>query len=168
VIGNGNSLHSSPRARGWRPRVPTRVPSPPRPGQWGFEVQALDLAERPMKQALRQFKTLVQAGDEVVFFFAGHGVQIGGVNYLLPTDIQGESEDQVRDEGMQVQRVLATHAGRARASCWWPVTDAWPRQTPCRGTGRAIGGTRAGAHRRRRRREMIIFSGRCDTTRYAT
>jgi len=35
----------------------------------------------------------VQYGDEVMFFFSGHGVQLGAANYLLPIDIGGEPEE---------------------------------------------------------------------------
>jgi uncharacterized caspase-like protein len=122
----------------------------------GFEVQDhLDLAERSMKQALRQFKATVQPGDEVVFFFAGHGVQLGGMNYLLPTDIQGESEDQVRDEGLQLQRVLDDMQERG-AGFMLAVLDAC-RDNPFRSTGRAIGG-RGLAPTTAATGQMIIFS----------
>ena len=49
-----------------------------------------------MKAALRQFKNDIDPGDEVVVFYAGHGVQLGGANYLIPVDTHGESEDAVR------------------------------------------------------------------------
>jgi uncharacterized caspase-like protein len=34
-----------------------------------------------MKETLRGFKAQVAGGDEVVFYFSGHGVQFGGSNY---------------------------------------------------------------------------------------
>lgn len=122
----------------------------------GFEVvQHKDLSERGMKQALREFKARVQGGDEVVFFFAGHGVQIGGINYLLPTDIQGESEEQVRDEAIQLQRVLDDMQERS-AGFMLAVVDAC-RDNPFRTTGRAIGG-RGLAPTAAATGQMIIFS----------
>ena len=39
----------------------------------------------------------VSKEDRVFVFFAGHGVQLGGANFLLPVDIRGESEEQVRE-----------------------------------------------------------------------
>jgi hypothetical protein len=73
----------------------------------GFKVSLqLDLTERGMKEALRNFRAEIQGGDEVVLFFAGHGVQIGAANYLLPVDIRGQSEEQVKDEAIALQRVL--------------------------------------------------------------
>jgi uncharacterized caspase-like protein len=49
-----------------------------------------------MKTALREFKSQVAGGDEVVFYFSGHGRQIGGTNYLVPVDITADSEARSR------------------------------------------------------------------------
>src|SRR4029077_13040287 len=65
----------------------------------GFSVTLKeDLSQQAMKVAWRGFKERVSGGDEVVFYFAGHGVQLRGTNYLIPTDIDVESEDQVSDD----------------------------------------------------------------------
>ncbi|NBP44831.1 MAG: hypothetical protein EBU72_06460 [Betaproteobacteria bacterium] len=105
----------------------------------GYEVTlALDLNERTMKRTLRTFSDQVQGGDEVVFFFAGHGVQVGPANYLLPVDISGESEGQVRDESIPLQRVLDEFADR-RAKFTMAIIDAC-RDNPFKSAGRSIGG----------------------------
>src|SRR5271154_2814856 len=54
----------------------------------GFDVTLkTDLTQKLMKSALRDFKAQVQGGDEVGFYFSGHGVPFGGANYLIPIDI---------------------------------------------------------------------------------
>ena len=54
----------------------------------GFEViKGFDLNRRDMNVRLAKFVNRIEPGDEVFFFFAGHGVQIDGQNYLLPSDI---------------------------------------------------------------------------------
>src|SRR4029077_16276691 len=40
-----------------------------------------------MSQALLAFDSAIEPGDTAFFFFAGHGFEIRGQNYLLPTDI---------------------------------------------------------------------------------
>jgi uncharacterized caspase-like protein len=71
-----------------------------------FEVTLKqDLNQRMMKSARREFKAQVQGGDEVVFYFSGHGVQFGGSNYLIPIDIMADSEAQVADNAIPLQRV---------------------------------------------------------------
>ena len=73
----------------------------------GFEVTLKqDLNQKQMKAALRDFKAQVQGGDDVVFYFSGHGVQFGGTNYLIPVDITADSEAQVADDAIPLQRVL--------------------------------------------------------------
>src|ERR1700758_945682 len=62
----------------------------------GFTVTLKeDIALRELKEALRSFKSQLAGGDEAVFYFSGHGVQFEGTNYLIPTDLNPESEEQV-------------------------------------------------------------------------
>jgi len=105
----------------------------------GFRVLLkLDLNEKGMKDAIRAFKSQVNGGDVAVFFFSGHGVQIGGSNFLLPIDIRGDSEDQVRDEAIPLQRVLDDLQDQ-KAKFSLAVIDAC-RNNPFKGAGRSIGG----------------------------
>jgi uncharacterized caspase-like protein len=60
------------------------------------------MAENPRRSEFNRmwasFVARVQPGDTVEVFFSGHGVQIGGLNYLLPRDIPkvGTGEEIVR------------------------------------------------------------------------
>lgn len=122
----------------------------------GFTViQHLNLDEKRFKAALRDFRQRIEPGDEVVVFFAGHGVQVANANYLLPTDIKGESEEQVRDEAILLQRILDDLQER-RAKFALAVIDAC-RDNPFRGAGRALGG-RGLAPTTAATGQMIMFS----------
>ena len=122
----------------------------------GYQVTLrLDVTEKEMKAALRTFSAQLQGGDEVLFFFAGHGVQLGAANYLLPVDIAGESEAQVRDEAIQLQRVLDDIAEQ-KVRFTLAMIDAC-RDNPFKGSGRAIGG-RGLAPTAAATGQMIIFS----------
>ena len=114
-----------------------------------------DLTEKEMKATLRTFSGQVLGGDEVLFYFAGHGVQLGMTNYLLPTDIVGDSEAQVRDEAIPLQRVLDDMADR-KAKFALAVIDAC-RDNPFKSTGRSIGG-RGLAPTNAATGQMVIFS----------
>lgn len=114
-----------------------------------------DLNEKEMKSAIRQLKNSVVGGDEVVFFYAGHGVQLGAANYLLPVDIKGDSEDQVKDEAIQLQRLLDDMA-EAKAKFTLALIDAC-RDNPFPKSGRAVGG-RGLAPTTAASGQMIIFS----------
>jgi len=73
----------------------------------GFKVTLrLDVDDRGMKAAVRLFKSQLTAGDEAVFFYAGHGVQIGAENYLVPVNVGLGDEEQIKDESVPLRRVL--------------------------------------------------------------
>lgn len=78
----------------------------------GFEVthlQDLDLAG--MKRALRQFGSGLKGGGVGLFYYAGHGVQVKGENYLIPIDAAPESAEEVEYEAVSAGLVLAQLAG---------------------------------------------------------
>lgn len=122
----------------------------------GFQVAThLNLNEKAFKQALRDFRQQLQGGDEVVFFYAGHGVQLGNTNFLLPVDIRGDNEEQVRDDSIQLQRVLDDmHERKVRFTL--AVIDAC-RDNPFRTQTRALGG-RGLAPTQAATGQMIIYS----------
>lgn len=71
----------------------------------GFELVGglrENLAGKPLWRAIDQLKQRIVKGDEVVFYFAGHGVQIGGNPVLLPTDIEADNEDQIERDGVRL------------------------------------------------------------------
>ena len=122
----------------------------------GYQVTLkTDLNEKEMKTALRTFAGQVEGGDEVLFFFAGHGVQLGAANYLLPTDIVGGSEAQVKDEAIQLQRVLDDMSEK-KAKFTLAMIDAC-RDNPFKSSARAIGG-RGLAPTSAATGQMVIFS----------
>jgi len=111
----------------------------------GYRIfKATDVARREMNRTISDFTSALQPGDTAVVFYAGHGVEIAGENYLLPTDIvaptSGDS-DFVRSESIALSslldRVRATGARMAIV-----IVDAC-RDNPFEvSTGRSIGRTR--------------------------
>ena len=105
----------------------------------GYTVTVMkDRNLKQMKDDVREFKSLIKGGDEVFFFYSGHGVQIEAMNYLLPVDVRAESEDQVRDDALALSTVLSDLRAQ-KPSLTLAVVDAC-RDNPFKGTGRAIGG----------------------------
>lgn len=122
----------------------------------GFNVMVgRDLSERRMKEMLRNFRQTVQGGDEVVVYFAGHGVQLANTNYLLPVDIRGQNEEEVKDESIPLQRVLDDMQER-RAGFLLAIIDAC-RDNPFRTASRAAR-SRGLAPTSAATGQMIIFS----------
>ncbi|MEZ5925251.1 MAG: caspase family protein [Hyphomicrobiaceae bacterium] len=113
----------------------------------GYEVvSATDATRKDMTQSLARLESRIEPGDEVFFFYAGHGVAIGSENYLIPTDMsvpaQGE-ESLVEDEAVSVDKVIRRLQSRGAAVAMI-VLDACrdnPFSAAARGT-RSIGASR--------------------------
>jgi hypothetical protein len=74
---------------------------------FGFQVSLhTDIKDAQFKQAVLDFKNQVQTGSEVVFYYAGHGVQFGTANYLLPVDVGAESSEGVKGGSVELQQIL--------------------------------------------------------------
>ena len=127
-------------------------------GGAGFAVSLhLDLGEKDLRAAWRRFTEQVEGGDEVAVFFAGHGVQVGGLNYLIPADVAGESERQLRDDSIPLQRILDDMSER-KAKLTLAVIDAC-RDNPFRMAGRNAGASSRGlAPTTAATGQMVIFS----------
>jgi formylglycine-generating enzyme required for sulfatase activity len=84
----------------------------------GFDVILRENATKPqMESAAADFGERLSEGSTGVFFFAGHGIQVGGRNYLVPVDARITSEPRVRLETLDVEAVLdQMAAARARVS----------------------------------------------------
>jgi hypothetical protein len=111
----------------------------------GFQVQlATDLGRRDFIRQLSTFMDRVGPGDLAVLYYAGHGIEIRGINYILPTDVppakQGE-ESLFIGEAIATDKVISDLQDRgARATVF--VLDAC-RDNPFQAGGtRSLGGVR--------------------------
>jgi len=79
-------------------------------GRLGFAVTRVEnVDQRAMSRALVAFNNAVGPGDRVLFYYSGHGFEIGGTNYLLPTDVpaaEAAQIDIVRDAAFPVDRII--------------------------------------------------------------
>ncbi len=79
----------------------------------GFSVlKCQDLGQRQTVRALsllgRMSKARKDAGAYPVtfFYYSGHGVNVGGTNFILPTDIPGASPEEIRDFGVSFEQIF--------------------------------------------------------------
>jgi uncharacterized caspase-like protein len=73
----------------------------------GFTVDLkLDASQRQLQDAVTSFGDRLKAGGAGLFYFAGHGVQIRGRNFLLPVGTDIKREDEVPFKAVDVQMVL--------------------------------------------------------------
>jgi hypothetical protein len=124
----------------------------------GFEVLSYtNLSRREMNQAIGQFVEKVAGGGVGVFFYAGHGVQAAGSNFLLPVDIKVKNEQDLVDEAVDMQRVLERLAD-AKAKLSLLVIDAC-RDNPFKKTyGRSIGSSRGLAIPQAPSGTLVVYS----------
>jgi hypothetical protein len=78
--------------------------------QLGFTVMVAENQTRQaFSQSLLAFDKAIEKGDTAFFFYAGHGFEIAGQNFLLPTDVPAATEGQeelVRDASILADRVI--------------------------------------------------------------
>ena len=73
----------------------------------GFRVvQKENIGRAEMQLALRDFGDALKAGGVGLFYFAGHGVQVKGRNFLIPVDASIEREDEVAYNSVDANQVL--------------------------------------------------------------
>src|SRR5262249_47302009 len=73
----------------------------------GFDmvVRANDLGVSAMRRALRDFSDTAHEADIAVVFYAGHGIEVNGTNYMIPIDAVLERDIDARDEAVSLDRV---------------------------------------------------------------
>ena len=73
----------------------------------GFSVlKGTDLDRREMRRLIRQFGESMVLGEIGLFYYAGHGLQVDGENFLVPVGAEILYEDEVPDECLKVSAVL--------------------------------------------------------------
>jgi hypothetical protein len=66
--------------------------------------------QRTMEDTIRYFGKQLRGGGVGLFYFAGHGMQVDGRNYLIPINAEIESESDVKYEAVDAGRVLGKMA----------------------------------------------------------
>ncbi len=73
----------------------------------GFDVvTGLDLSLRDMRQTVREFIKKLDNADLALFFYAGHGIQVNGENYLVPVDAELSTHLDLDFEALPANLVL--------------------------------------------------------------
>lgn len=123
----------------------------------GFEVQLhRDLNYRGMVKAVETLSKRIAGGDEVMVFFAGHGVQIKTGSYMLPVDIEATTESEVEKTAYGVTD-LTDKLSEAKAAFALVVVDAC-RDNPLKTSGRSVGNTRGLSAIEPPKGQMVIYS----------
>lgn len=73
----------------------------------GFQVlEGIDLDKRAMERIIRQFDVTLAGADLSFFYYAGHGIQVSGQNYLIPVDARLAAEGDIDFESLPLTLIL--------------------------------------------------------------
>ena len=79
----------------------------------GFEVTSgLDMEYREMRLALRDFSEKAADADVALIYFAGHGIEIDKINYLIPVNAELKSDRDIDFEAIRLDTVCDRIASR--------------------------------------------------------
>ncbi|HSM39727.1 MAG TPA: caspase domain-containing protein, partial [Afifellaceae bacterium] len=79
-------------------------------------VEGIDLDMNSMRRSVREFVRKTEGADLAVFFYAGHGLQVNGSNYLVPVDANLSSITDLQFETLPVDFVLGPMEVNAKTS----------------------------------------------------
>ena len=104
VIGNSKYVHANglPNPANDAKDLATKL------GALGYQVTlGLDVTRAQFLSSFQRFAQSLQSDDLAVLYYAGHGLQIGGENYLFPIDARVEKEDDARQNLVALNALLA-------------------------------------------------------------
>ncbi len=110
VLGNSGYLHANPlpNAANDARDIAARL------GEIGFDVHlGLDLTRAQTLALVEDFSKALKPEDVALFYYAGHGVQIGTENYVIPVDADPGDEQGLVDQSVKLQTILRTMELRA-------------------------------------------------------
>ncbi len=140
VIGNGAYLHT------------TFLPNAPNDGravaqmlrQLDFEVlEGIDLDRRRTEDLIREFSRTLRGADVGLFFYAGHGLQVNGANFIVPVDAQLQDESDLDFEAIRLSTILNQLERQPRTNI--VLLDACRDNPLSRTLARSMGASRSAA-----------------------
>src|SRR5262249_34399805 len=76
----------------------------------GFDLVMLvhDATHQTLIDALRAFAAQVEKADWAMVYYAGHGIEVGGVNYLVPVDAKIAADRDVQFEAVRLDQIMSS------------------------------------------------------------
>jgi uncharacterized caspase-like protein len=138
VIGNGAYQNA------------TALPNPPNDAadmavaleKLGFNViTGIDVNQAQMVQKVGDFEEAAREADVTFFFYAGHGLQVNGLNYLVPIDAKLERPTSLQFETIETSLILNSMSGSGRTAI--ALLDACRNNPLSRSFSRSLGKSRS-------------------------
>ncbi|MGA0603145.1 caspase family protein [Caulobacter sp. KR2-114] len=103
VIGNGGYAHAGELLNPTRDAAAVAA----RLDRLGFDVlEKEDIDNNHLREAIVAFKHKVHDGDLVVIYYAGHGMEVNGSDYMIPVDADIRAEGDVADLGYDISKLF--------------------------------------------------------------
>src|ERR1700753_2619817 len=74
----------------------------------------LNVGNLDFKRAIRKFEAAADQAEMAVVYYAGHGLEIGATNYLIPVDARLASDRDADDEAIALERLVSSADGASR------------------------------------------------------
>jgi hypothetical protein len=100
-------------------------------------IKGLDLDKAGLEREVRKFSAALSGADVGIFFYAGHGLQVNGNNYLVPVDAELSSADALEFEMVRLDLVQRIMEGNAKTNILF--LDACRNNPLVRNLARALG-----------------------------
>lgn len=135
VIGNGRYEHTPPLSN---PQNDARAVGDAL-RRLGFDVVVgLDLSRERTGAVFRELAARLEGAEVGLLYYAGHGLQVDGRNYLVPVDARLEQSSDLHFEAVEMGTVLGILEGKARSSLLF--LDACRDNPLARNLARGLGG----------------------------
>jgi tetratricopeptide (TPR) repeat protein len=114
----------------------------------GFQSVTLvnDMSRDAMVSAVRAFASEADHAEWAVIYFAGHGIEVGGLNYLIPVDARLASDRDVPFESIALDQIMGAVEGASKLRLVMldacrdnPFADVMKRTTAMRAIGHGLG-----------------------------
>jgi len=109
IVGNGAYKNVAPLDN--PPRDAKLIASTFRELGFATVTLAPDLTRDKFFAALHEFGVEAEKADWAVVYYAGHGMEIGGVNYLIPVDARLKADSDAETQAVALEQVIAAVAG---------------------------------------------------------
>lgn len=135
----------------------------------GYKVTRLtNLTRAATTRALQKFRNVTTGAEAAIIYFAGHGIEVDGKNYMVPVDAALRSDLDVEFEGIPLELVVAAVSGADGLSI--VVLDAC-RDNPFAAQMTRSGGTRSigrglGGVEPTRRNQLVAYAAKAGTVAY--
>jgi tetratricopeptide (TPR) repeat protein len=143
VIGNGG--YRNVPALDNPPRDAAAVAAALRKAGFQKVIVENDLRKEKLETALREFGRVAEGADWALIYYAGHGIEMAGVNYLIPTDAKLETDRDVGFETVPLSHVMSAVEGAKKLRLVLldacrdnPFANQMRRTTASRSIGRGL------------------------------